>query len=151
MKGNEGLQTVDQTLVDEFHRTTRKRFFGGLEEDPHPGPELEAIQNRGDAEGNGGVGVVPAGVHPIRSVRHRIIPFRLPDGQSVEVCPEPDCRAFSDVDPEPGSRSPQLVGDPVRRQGFRDQHAGLMLFVSSFGMTMKLSPKLDGQGCDLAG
>ena len=64
MEGGDGGQAVDGTLVAHRLGPTGDALLGGLEEEPHGPAELGGSgEDGGDPDGDGGVGVVAAGVH----------------------------------------------------------------------------------------
>ena len=113
MKGQNPLETVHQTFLDELGRTTGERLLGGLEQQSHPDRQIELAEGNGDAEGDSSVPVVPTGMHPPGVLRTRGIPLRLVDGQGVEIGPEADPGLGADVHPETCLRSSVVIDDPV--------------------------------------
>jgi hypothetical protein len=150
MKGEQGLDVVDDALLDQLGCATRKALLRRLEDDPHRWWRVERGERQRDSGRDGGVGVMPAGVHPPFEQRTGVVVRRLGYGQGVDVCPESDHRIGTEIDPATrlrggGGEAKTGIGEEVR-----DQVGGDELAVGRLRMAVELTSELDDARGDLS-
>src|SRR3990172_3283965 len=91
MECDDRLGPLDGSLAQQLVGTTREQFLGGLEDESHAAGEGgQFMEGLGDSDGNGGMGVVAAGVHEAGQLGGEWKPGLLVYGKSIEVGPKPN-------------------------------------------------------------
>ncbi len=148
MEGDHRVESIGGAISNHFLAAPWKGFLGGLEDHTDfPWQRLQTRQSQGDPGGDGGVGVVAAGVHDSGNLGAEFEALRLLDRKRIEITAEPHRRVSrADFNGQPGPRGPGAGAQTAVPQLLDDQLGGFVLLMGKFGLPMDGAPEPDHSG-----